>query len=97
MSIISTIKQGLNATEELTVLPFKLTQDVVGDNDSITGRFLQQVSQISQSVSAMPIQIAKNLLDETPQEKNTNRSHHNRERLNRWNDDGDKFENLGRS
>lgn len=98
MSIISTIKQGLNATEELTVLPFKLTQEIVADSDSLTGRILKQVSQVSQTAAVMPIQIAKNLLEENPQERQAIRSDYHRESLNqRKEEETDKFENLGRS
>ncbi|NLC77159.1 MAG: hypothetical protein GX750_06025 [Clostridia bacterium] len=98
MSIVSTIKQSLSAGEDLVSLPFQLTQEAVGNNDSLTGRFLKQFSQIGQTAATMPLQIAKNLLDDEPQNRKTNSSRPNREFLNRWEDeDSDRLEQLGRS
>lgn len=97
MSIISILKQGLNATEELATLPFQLTKEFIGDRDNTSSRFLKQISQISQTAVAMPLKVAKNLLDE-PEGNREYRSKSKQERLQYWSEDEtDKFEELGRS
>lgn len=97
MSIISILKQGLNATEQLATLPFQLTREFVSDRDRASGRFLKQISHISQTAVTMPLKVAKNLLDD-PEGNREYRSQDKKERLHYWTDDDtDKFEELGRS
>lgn len=97
MSIISIIKQGLNATEELATLPFELTCELAGDRDNVSGRVLRQVSQLGQRAVTMPLRFAKNLLDDQEGHRERRPQHH-QDRLSQWSQDHtDQFEQLGRS
>lgn len=97
MSIISIIKQGLDATEELATLPFALTRELTGDRNNPSGKMLRQISQIGQTAVSMPLRFAKNLLDD--QEGNRDRrQRQDRDRLDQWSQEHtDQFEQLGRS
>lgn len=95
MSLISRFSQSLDAAQDLTALPFQLTREFIGDDDSLTGRFLKRASHIGQAAITMPIQMTKNLLDEPGDKKSADEK---KERLMHWSDDStDKFEELGRS
>jgi len=97
VSIISLIKQGLNATEELATLPFALTRELAGDRNNTSGRVLRQVSQIGQRAVTMPLRFAKNLLEDQEGGREQQRQRQ-QDQFQSWHQDyTDQFEQLGRS